>query len=64
MIGLIAIAILAINVIAIPAYGLYEDQYMICNNHYVCQITNIDDYNQTTIEHNFKYNLDTFNLVD
>ena len=44
--------------------GYFEDQYMICNNHYVCQITDIDDYNQTQIAHNFKYNLDTFDLVD
>ena len=45
-------------------YAMFEDQYMICNNHYICQIVNIDDLNTTITEHNFKYNLDTFDLVD
>ena len=44
------------------AYGFYEDQYLVCNFNHTCQITNIDDMKNSTLEYNFKHNLDTFDL--
>ena len=36
----------------------YTEFYLICNFNHTCQITN----NLSEVEHNFKFNLDTFDL--